>query len=35
MRKILEAELIEPGQMRPRLGEPSAPFSLGHQLDAL
>lgn len=33
MRKILEKDLIEPGQMRARLGDVSAPFSL-HQLDA-
>lgn len=32
--EILEKDLIEPGQMRARLGEPSAPFSLRHQLDA-
>lgn len=34
MGKILEKDLIEPGQMRARLGELSAPFSLRHQLDA-
>lgn len=32
--EILEKDLIEPGQMRARLGEASAPFSLRHQLDA-